>query len=46
MAPVPPPIRINRAPVLIVWATVVAERLGYLRMIERDPGAVHRTLDA
>jgi len=25
----PPPIPINRAPVLTLWATVVAERLGY-----------------
>ena len=25
----PPPIRVNRAPVLTLWATVVAERLGY-----------------
>ena len=24
-----PPIRVNRAPVLTLWATVVAERLGY-----------------
>jgi hypothetical protein len=24
----PPPIRVNRAPVLTLWATVVAERLG------------------
>jgi hypothetical protein len=24
-----PPIRVNRAPVLTRWATVVAERLGY-----------------
>jgi len=29
MAPTPPPIRVNRAPVLTLWATVVAERLGY-----------------
>ena len=29
MAPTSPPIRVNRAPVLILWATVVAERLGY-----------------
>jgi len=29
MAPVSPPIRVNRAPVLTLWATVVAERLGY-----------------
>jgi hypothetical protein len=29
MAPSPPPIRVNRAPVLTLWATVVAERLGY-----------------
>jgi hypothetical protein len=27
-APTPPPIRVNRAPVLTLWATVVAERLG------------------
>jgi hypothetical protein len=27
--PVPPPIPVNRAPVLTLWATVVAERLGY-----------------
>jgi len=25
----PPPIRVNRAPVLTLWATVVAERLGH-----------------
>jgi hypothetical protein len=24
-----PPIRVNRAPVLTLWAAVVAERLGY-----------------
>jgi hypothetical protein len=24
-----PPIRVNRAPVLTLWATVVADRLGY-----------------
>jgi hypothetical protein len=24
-----PPIRVNRAPVLTLWATVVAERIGY-----------------
>ena len=29
MAPTPSPIRVNRAPVLALWATVVAERLGY-----------------
>jgi hypothetical protein len=29
MAPAPPPIRVNRAPVLTLWATAVAERLGY-----------------
>jgi len=29
MPPTPPPIRVNRAPVLTLWATVVAERLGY-----------------
>jgi len=29
MSAAPPPIRINRAPVLTLWATVVAERLGY-----------------
>jgi hypothetical protein len=29
MAPAPPPIRVNRAPALTLWATVVAERLGY-----------------
>src|SRR5580658_9660690 len=29
MAAVPRPIRVNRAPVLTLWATVVAERLGY-----------------
>jgi hypothetical protein len=28
MPPAPPPIRVNRAPVLTLWATVVAERLG------------------
>ena len=25
----PPPIRVNRAPVMTLWATVVAEPLGY-----------------
>ena len=29
MSPTPLPIRINRAPVLTLWATEVAERLGY-----------------
>ena len=29
MPDTPPPIRVNRAPVLTLWATVVAERLGY-----------------
>jgi hypothetical protein len=29
MPPTPPPIRVNRASVLSLWATVVAERLGY-----------------
>ena len=29
MTSAPPPIRVNRAPVLTLWATVVAERLGY-----------------
>ncbi len=29
MAATPPSIRVNRAPVLTLWATVVAERLGY-----------------
>jgi hypothetical protein len=29
MAPTPPLIRVNRAPVLTLWATVVAKRLGY-----------------
>jgi hypothetical protein len=29
MALSPPPIRVNRAPVLTLWATVVAERLGH-----------------
>jgi len=29
MPTAPPPIRVNRAPVLTLWATVVAERLGY-----------------
>ena len=29
MDPAPPPIRVNRAPVLTLWATVVAERLGH-----------------
>ena len=29
MLPASHPIRINRAPVLTLWATVVAERLGY-----------------
>jgi hypothetical protein len=28
MPATPPLIRVNRAPVLILWATVVAERLG------------------
>lgn len=28
MAPAPSPIRVNRAPILTLWATVVAERLG------------------
>src|SRR5271169_370495 len=27
--PAPPPIRVNRGPVLTLWATVVAKRLGY-----------------
>ena len=25
----PPPLRVNRAPVLTLWAAVVAERLGH-----------------
>jgi hypothetical protein len=29
MPPTPPPIHVNRAPVLTLWATMVAERLGY-----------------
>ncbi len=29
MPDTPPPIRVNRAPVLTLWATVVAERLGH-----------------
>jgi hypothetical protein len=29
MSPAPPAIRVNRAPVLTLWATVVAERLGF-----------------
>jgi hypothetical protein len=29
MPDTPPPIRVNRAPVLTLWAAVVAERLGY-----------------
>jgi len=29
MAPQLPPIRVNRAPVLTLWGTVVAEQLGY-----------------
>jgi hypothetical protein len=29
MAPIPPAIRVNRAPGLTFWSTVVAERLGY-----------------
>lgn len=29
MPPAPLPIRVNRAPVLTLWATVVAERLGH-----------------
>ena len=29
MDPAPPPIPVNRAPVLTLWAAVVAERLGY-----------------
>jgi hypothetical protein len=27
--PDPPPLRVNRAPVLTLWAAVVAERLGH-----------------
>jgi hypothetical protein len=30
MAPTPPPIPVNRGPVLTLWTTVVAEWLGYL----------------
>jgi hypothetical protein len=29
MDPTPPPVRVNRAPFLTPWATVLAERLGY-----------------
>ncbi len=29
MDPAPPPIQVNRAPVLTLWATAVAERLGH-----------------
>src|SRR5277367_1045814 len=29
MDPAPPPVAVNRAPVLTLWATIVAERLGY-----------------
>ena len=29
MAPAPPPIPVNRVPVLTLWAIVVAERLGH-----------------
>ena len=29
MDPAPPPIAVNRAPVLTLWAPIVAERLGY-----------------
>ena len=29
MSEIPEPIRVNRAPVLTLWATVVAERLGH-----------------
>jgi hypothetical protein len=29
MAAPPPPIRVNRAPVLTLWAAVIAERLGF-----------------
>jgi hypothetical protein len=29
MPPASLPIRVNRAPVLTLWATVMAERLGY-----------------
>jgi hypothetical protein len=29
MKAAPPPIRVNRAPVLTLWATVAAERLGH-----------------
>jgi len=32
-------IRINRAPVLTLWAAVVAERLGFDRATGADPGA-------
>jgi hypothetical protein len=28
MAPAPLPIGVNRAPVVTLWATVIAERLG------------------
>ena len=38
MAPAPPPIRVNRAPVLTLWATVVAERLGYPPETALTPG--------
>ena len=29
MATTPPPIRVNRAPALTLWATLVAERLDH-----------------
>jgi hypothetical protein len=29
MDPAPPPVVVNRASVLTLWATIVAERLGY-----------------
>ena len=30
----PPPIRVNRAPVLTLWAAIVAERLTAIRVAE------------
>src|SRR5277367_714111 len=30
MDPAPPPVAVNRAPVLTLWAAIVAERLGHL----------------
>jgi hypothetical protein len=38
MAPTSSPINVNRAPVLTLWATVVAERLGHPRQTARTLG--------